>query len=501
METSNWHLRAKVTDFSAYSVIDGKNSCSIGQKSVNKYSPRDGSLLYKIPFGKTEHASEAVKIARESFRDKRWRGSSLHHRKAIIRKLANLVEVNQETFALYECLDTGKPISQALGEVIEASAILRDAADGADKLFSPYFADGNYCAYQLRKPLGVVGAIVSWNYPLVLAALKIGPALIMGNSLVLKPSECASLSAGYLATLALEAGVPPGVFNVVQGAGHVVGSTLAKHPDVDLLSFTGSSKIGKQIQMAAGQSNMKRLLLECGGKSPYLVFDDCPEDLDAIATDIVSMAFHNQSANCIAGTRLVIQDSIKEELLSKVIEQAASKIPQDPLDPDTTFGAIINEAHMNKVLAFIENGKRQGAHVVHGGSRVMVKAPEACETGFYIEPTIFDHVDPQQSLAREEIFGPVLSVFTFNDEAKAIELANSSSFGLAAYLATENAGRAHRLSQEINAGLIMVVATSEPSDSYHEIGKEGLRESGFGIEGGLQGLNSYSAAVAVHQWS
>ena len=501
MTTIDWHQRAKGADLSIYNMIDGKQMALTSGDIIDKYAPRDGSLLYQLPVGSPAEMEQAVASAKQAYQDKRWRGLPLHQRQDALRKLADLMDTHQDTFALYECLDAGKPITQALGEVSVASGMLREAVDGADKLFSPYTADGAYCAYQLRKPVGVVGAIIPWNYPLMSAALKIGPALVMGNSLVIKPSEYTSLSAVYLSTLALDAGVPPGVLNVVHGIGQTVGATLAHHRDVDLLSFTGSSIIGKQIQIAAGQSNMKRLLLECGGKSPYLIFDDCPSDLDMLAEDIVFAAFRNQSQNCTAGSRLLIQDSIKEKLLPKVIEQAAKFVPQDPLNPDTTFGAMIHEAHMEKVLAYIEYGSKEGATLVAGGKRVHVNTGNAKNEGFYIEPTIFDNVNPKQKIAQEEIFGPVLSVMTFSTEEEAIALANDSCYGLAAFVATENMGRAQRLSQDINAGSVMFTSSSTPIACYRELGKEGHRESGFGAEGGLLGLASYSLNTSVHQWT
>ena len=500
MTSIDWCQRAADTKFCVQNFINGHYINGSNDITIDKVSPRDGSLLYQFSAGTPEDMAEGIKYARQAYQDKRWRGLSIYQRKTVLLTLANLVEVHQETFALYESLDAGKPITAAIEEVMHASEMLREAAEGADKLFSPYLADGTYCAYQLRKPVGVVGAIVSWNYPLIVAALKVGPALIMGNSLVLKPSELTSLSASFLAALALEAGVPPGVFNVVNGAGNIVGSTLAHHMDVDLLSFTGSSAIGKQMQIAAGKSNMKRLLLECGGKAPYLVFDDCPDNLDVIATDIVAMAFNNNGANCLANTRLLVQAGIKDTLLSKVIEQATLLVPQDPLNQNTKFGALISEAHMNKVLDYIDNGEQQGAKLIQGGKRVHVDTSYFGSKGFYIEPTIFDQVNPRQEIACDEIFGPVLSVLSFDDEKEAIELANKVRFGLAAYVATENMCRAHRLCQSINAGLVMVTGTSEPSESYNEIGKEGFLESGFGLEGGLLGLASYSVSTAVHQW-
>ena len=501
MTTIDWHQRAKNADLTIHHIIEGEHIEPTPGETIQKYAPRDGSLLYPLSVGTTADMERAIASAKQAHKDKRWRGLPLHQRQTALRKLADLMDAHQNTFALYECLDSGKPITQALGEVIQASGMLREAAEGADKLFSAYTADGAYCAYQLRKPVGVVGAIIPWNYPLVIAALKIGPALIMGNSLVLKPSEYTSLSAAYLGTLALEAGIPPGVLNVVHGIGQTVGATLAHHPDVDLLSFTGSSATGKQIQIAAGQSNMKRLLLECGGKSPYLIFDDCPTDLDMLAADIVATGLQNQSQNCMASSRLLVQDSIKEKLLPKLIEQAAQFVPQDPLDPNTIFGAMIHEAHMNKVLAYIDSGEKEGATRIAGGKRVHVDTGNVDSEGFYIEPTIFDDVNPQQKIAQEEIFGPVLSVLTFNTEQEAIELANNTSYGLAAYVATENMGRAQRLSQDLNAGTIMFTSSSTPAPCFRELGKEGHRESGFGIEGGLLGLTSYSLSTSVHQWT
>ena len=501
MTSIDWHQRAKEADLTIRHLIDGEQVELTPGDAILKYAPRDGSLLYQLSKDAPVEMERAIASARQAYQDKRWRSFPLHQRQAALRKLADLVDAHQETFALYESLDAGKPITQALGEVTMASGMLREAADGADKLFSAYAADGAYCAYQLRKPIGVVGAIIPWNYPLVIAALKIGPALIMGNSLVLKPSEYTSLSAAYLAALAVEAGIPPGVLNVVHGVGQTVGATLAHHRDVDLLSFTGSSATGKQMQIAAGQSNMKRLLLECGGKSPYIIFDDCPADLDMLAADIVGTAFQNQSQNCMAGSRLLVQDSIKEKLLPKVIEQAAQLIPQDPLDSNSTFGAMIHEAHMNKVLAYIDSGEKEGATRIIGGKRVYVDTDAEDSEGFYIEPTIFDNVNSQQKIAREEIFGPVLSVLTFNTEQEAIALANDTCYGLAAYVATENMGRAQRLSQDINAGTVMFMSTSTPVECLRELGKEGHRESGFGNEGGLLGLASYSLSTSVHQWT
>lgn len=490
MTDINWQERAKKVDFHIRNFINGQYSETRGKDTLSKNSPRDGNLLYEFGSGETEVTNQAVANSKEAFADGRWSRISVHQRKAVLYKLAELIEEHKEEFALMECLDVGKPITNAMMEDVPgAVSAIRYSAEAADKLFSSACADGPApnLSYQLRKPVGVVAGIIGWNYPLVLAASKVGPALATGNTLILKPSEFTSLSASRLAELAIEAGVPPGVFNVVHGSGQTTGATLAHHPDVRLLSFTGSTATGKQMMIAAGQSNMKRLMLECGGKSPYIVFDDCPDNLDLLAQDVVATAFHNQSALCVAGTRLLLQESIKDKFLDKVLEYTSNLVPQDPLNPATTFGAIINEAHMNKILAYINSGKEEGAKLLIGGNQIKLDIG-----GYYIEPTVFDAVKPEQKISQEEIFGPVLSVFTFNNEKEAIQLANHTSFGLAAYAATENLGRAQRLAQKIDAGIISIAGTATPSPGNVELGMEAHKGSGFGAEGGLAGLASYT---------
>ena len=503
MTTVDWHKRAGALDLKIANFIEGEYQATQPQTSTDnpgipKLSPRDGRLLYTLCEGTDAEVNHAVASAKSAFDDGRWRHRPVRERKAVLQKLAELIAEHREEFALYESLDVGKPIAKSLQQDIpSAMGSLRNSAEGAIRLLSPSTLDGSTLSYQLRSPVGVVAAIIGWNFPLVLAAGKIGPALAMGNSLVLKPSEFSALSANRLAALALEAGVPPGVLNVVHGAGHTVGAALAHHPDVRLLTFTGSSATGRKMMIAAGQSNMKRLMLECGGKSPYLVFDDCPDDLDALAADIVAKAFPNQGALCVAGSRLLVQDSIKAKLLPKILEHTARIKPQDPLNPDSTFGAIINEAHLNKILAYIDSGKQEGATLICGGRRREVDINGSESAGYYLEPTIFDNVDPQQKIAREEIFGPVLSVFSFRDEAEAIALANDTCFGLAAYAATQHLSRSHRLVRDLNAGIVVIKGSSGPSTGAASMGVEGHRESGFGFEGGLDGLASYTVSTAA----
>ena len=495
----DWRERTANFNVRIQNVIDGQLAESREGAVVNKRAPRSGEILYEMREGCSDDANAAVASAKATFDDMRWRSKPLADRQAALLKLAELIESHTEEFALYDSLEVGKPISHALGEVSQAAGTLRECAHFADKFYAPYLSDGSYSAHVRRKPIGVVAAIIGWNYPLIMAAHKVGPALIMGNSLVLKPSENTVLSASRMAELALEAGIPEGVFNVVLGIGQTVGARLAEHDDVDLLSFTGSSETGKAAMIAAGQSNMKRLMLECGGKSPYLLFDDCSEYIDAIAADVVFTAFQNQSANCMAGSRLLVQEGIADVVLEKVVAETNAYVPGDPLDPETNFGAIMNEAHLNKVLGYVDRGQTDGASLVCGGMRTRVET-ESGDKGYYMTPAILNGVSPDSVLAQEEIFGPVLSVMTFENEAEAIHLANNSRFGLAAYVATSNIGRAQRLSEELRAGSFYLTATGAPFGAYHEISREGHRQSGFGAEYGFPGLASYCVSTTVHQW-
>lgn len=492
--TQSWQQRAEAADLHVRNFIEGEYTDCVGDKVISKHSARNGQLLYQFGEGNGSEVEAAVASARAAFDDGRWRSLPVATRKAALQKLADLVEAHKEEFALYECLDVGKPIANALNDdVYRAVHSLRSAAEGIDKLLSPSGSDGFNLSYRLRKPVGVVAGICAWNYPLAIAASKLGPALITGNSVILKPSEFSPLSTGLLAELAVEAGIPPGVCNVVNGTGAIIGDCLARHDQVDLISFTGGTATGKRLMSAAGQSNMKRLILECGGKSPYLVFDDHPGDLDFIGADIVGTAFPNQGALCVAGTRLLVQKSIKDELIERVIEHTKKITPKDPLDPEATFGALINKEHMNHVLDYIESGKQDGATLLFGGEPVNVESG-----GYYVEPTVFDNVSCNHRIANEEIFGPVLSILEFADEEEAIKIANSTPFGLAAYVATTDLSRAQKISHGLNAGVIIVTGTSKLSGGFSDIGVEGHRQSGFGYEGGADGLAAYTISSAVH---
>lgn len=490
----DWVARSRSLDLQVHNFVDGRRETTTGGKTLEKYSPRDGRLLCRFHAGALPVADRAVRAARSAFEDGRWSNMSLAARKKILYKLASLIDDNRNEFALLESLDVGKPIRAARDfDVPTAAALVRFNAESADKLLSKVYAsDPTNHSYQLRRPFGVIAAIIGWNFPLVLAAGKLAPVLATGNSLVLKPSEITSLSATRLAELAQEAGVPDGVLNVVNGDS-TVGDALARHADVDLITFTGSTQTGKKLLVAAGQSNMKRVILECGGKAPSIVFEDGP-DLESIASAIVERAFWNQGEVCTASSRVLVQDSVKAELLELVIKKTTALIPGDPLDPATNFGAVVSRDHECKIRGYIETGKLEGATAVYQST---AQAP--VEGGFYVPPVIFDDVYPEHKIAREEIFGPVLSVLTFSTEKEAIRIANDTSYGLSAVLWTRDLGRAHRLTRRLNVGWVVVNATGKPSGGLPEgvLSVGGQKESGIGVEGGVEGMESYMTQTAV----
>jgi acyl-CoA reductase-like NAD-dependent aldehyde dehydrogenase len=490
----DWVARAERLALQVRNVIGAQSTSVGGHDAIRKLSPRNGQLLYQFGSGSQLDVEAAVASARRAFSDGRWSKLPSERRSEVLNTLAGLLAANAEEFALLESLDTGKPISDALEfDVPHAVATLRFGAAAGDKLASQvYGVDANSLSFQSRRPLGVVAGVIGWNFPLVLATEKIGPALATGNSLVLKPSELTSLSAGRLAELALQAGVPEGVLNVIHGGGSV-GAGLARHGDVDMITFTGSSRTGKALLIASGESNMKRLMLECGGKAPNIVFDDAP-DLAAVADAVIARAFWNQGQVCTASSRLLVHADIKDELLGLVIERASVLAPGDPLEVDTRFGALVSAGHKDKVLGYIADGEREGARLIY---RSTASAP--LSGGYYVAPVIFDNVTASQKIAQEEIFGPVLSVLTFRDEDEALAIANGTMYGLSAILWTKDLPRAHRVSQKIDAGWIVVNATGRPNGGPGPgtLSIGGQKQSGLGTEGGLDGLRSYTRESAI----
>jgi acyl-CoA reductase-like NAD-dependent aldehyde dehydrogenase len=406
--------------------------------------------------------------------------------------LADLIVEKKAELALLDCLEMGKPISAALADA-EAFAPrrLRSWAGLADKLVgaSEPLSSGAL-TFNTYEPRGVVGAITPWNFPTVNAVFKFGPALAAGNTVVLKPSELSPSSALKLAELALEAGVPEGVLNVVPGLGSTVGTALALHPDVNLLSFTGSTATGRNIMELSGRSNGKPLLLECGGKSPQVVFDDV-DDLDAVAEATVQSVLRNQGQVCSARTRLIAHSKVIDALLAKVISRAREYKPGDPLDESTTFGPLASPGQRDRVKAYIERGLQAGA-------RAVLKGPIQEKGGCYVWPTIFDRVDSTMSIVREEIFGPVLCVQSFETEEEAIVLANGTDYGLEATVWTRDMGVGRRCAHAIKAGEVYIhTSGNEGPDSGCVLSREPQKCSGFGAESGIEGLKSYSTLKLV----
>jgi acyl-CoA reductase-like NAD-dependent aldehyde dehydrogenase len=488
----DWVSRSRELTLGVRNFIGGRWQSQERGDSIRKYGPRDGALLYGFRSGDGRDVEEAVQTARRAFDDGRWSKLPLQRRKDALYKLAALIEQHREELALFECLDVGKPIADALNiDVPMAVAAIKYSSEAADKLYGKVFGvDRSSLSYELRRPMGVVAGIVGWNFPLVLATSKIGPALATGNSLVLKPSELTSLSAARVAELAVEAGVPEGVLNVIHGDG-AIGGALALHNDVDLVTFTGSSQTGKRLLIAAGESNMKRLILECGGKAPNIVFDDSPK-LESIADALVWRMFWNQGQVCTASSRLLVQEGVKDELLPIIIKKCAALGMGDPLSAQTKFAAVVSQGHQDKVRSYIESGRKEGARTAYHSD---AKSPY--EGGFYVPPVIFDQVSPRQRIAQEEIFGPVVSVIGFRDEEEAIKIANSTIYGLSAILWTRDMGRAHRMTQRIDAGWIVVNATGEPVGGAEGITTGGHKQSGIGVEGGVEGLEAFMSKTAV----
>jgi len=483
-DTQDWHARAAALELRGQAYIDGAYCDAAGGMTFEAISPIDGRRLAQVAACGQADVDRAVEAARRAFEAGAWAGLPPRERKARLQRLAALIGEHAGELALIETLDMGKPIRDALAfDLPETAHCYAWYAEAIDKVYDEIAPTGpSALATITREPLGVVAAVVPWNYPLLMAAWKVAPALAAGNSVILKPAEQSSLSAIRLAGLAQDAGIPPGVFNVVPGLGAEAGQALGLHPDVDCIAFTGSTATGKRFMRYSGESNLKRVWLECGGKSPHIVFEDCP-DLDRAALVAALAIFSNQGEVCIAGSRLYVQDGIYETFMEKVAQHAARLRPGDPLDPATAMGAMVDERQMRGVLARIEAGQAEGARLRLGGRQVRAESG-----GFYIEPTIFDCPAQDSALVREEIFGPVLAAQRFATEDEAIALANDSAYGLGAGLWTANLGRAHRLSRRLKAGLVWVNCYAD-GDITVPFG--GVKQSGFGRDKSLHALDKY----------
>jgi gamma-glutamyl-gamma-aminobutyraldehyde dehydrogenase/4-guanidinobutyraldehyde dehydrogenase/NAD-dependent aldehyde dehydrogenase len=484
-DAAQWHLRAAALKLEGMALIGGRRVPAVSGGTFECMSPIDWRRLATIASGDIADIDAAVKAARAAFENGTWSRESPAARKRVLLKFADLVAAHAEELALIETLDMGKPIRDALLIDVPATVrTLRWYAEAIDKIYDEVAPTGpDALALITREPVGVVGVIVPWNYPMLMAAWKIAPILAAGNTLVLKPSEKSPLSALRLADLALEAGIPPGVFNVVPGFGPTAGKALSLHLDVDCIAFTGSTFVGKKVMQCAAVSNLKRVSLECGGKSPNIVLADYP-DLERVAAAAAAAIFSNQGEMCSAGSRLLVQESIREPLLERVAALGRAIPPADPLDPSTRTGALVDEIQTQRVLDYIESGRSEGARLALGGQRVHKESG-----GCYVEPTIFDGVRPAMRIAREEIFGPVLSVIGFGDLEEAIRIGNDTSYGLAAAVWTRDITQAHRAARALRAGVVYVNCY-DADDITVPFG--GFRQSGIGRDKSLHAFDKYT---------
>ncbi|WP_213662137.1 aldehyde dehydrogenase [Stutzerimonas stutzeri] len=487
---ADWQQRARDLRIEGRAFIQGEYTAAADGAQFDCISPIDGRLLAQVASCAQADAERAVTSARAAFDAGVWARLAPAKRKAVMIRFAELLEAHAEELALLETLDMGKPIGDSLAvDIPGAARALRWSGEAIDKVYDEVApTPHDQLGLVTREPVGVVAAIVPWNFPLMMACWKLGPALATGNSVVLKPSEKSPLTAIRIARLAIEAGIPAGVLNVLPGYGHTVGKALALHMDVDTLVFTGSTRVAKQLMIYAGESNMKRVWLEAGGKSPNIVFADAP-DLQAAAQAAAGAIAFNQGEVCTAGSRLLVERSIKERFLPLVVEALKAWKPGNPLDPATNVGALVDTQQLNTVLGYIEAGRAAGAQVLLGGQRTLEETG-----GLYVEPTIFDGVGNAMKIAQEEIFGPVLSVITFDSAEEALAIANDTPYGLAAAVWTADLSKAHRTARALRAGSVWV-NQYDGGDMTAPFG--GFKQSGNGRDKSLHAFDKYTELKAT----
>ena len=484
-DLKSWQRLAEDQRLIDTACIDGKRHPARSGETFAVINPATNTLLANVSACSDVDIDLAVRAARHSFENGPWPRMQPRARKAILLRLSELILAHREELALLDSLSMGKPVMDAYSiDVPGAAQVFAWYAESLDKLYDQVAPTGpGTLATITRVPLGVIAAVVPWNFPLDMAAWKLAPALAAGNSVILKPAEQSPFSALRLAQLALEAGVPEGVFNVVTGLGEHAGRALGLHPDVDALAFTGSTQVGKYFMQYAAQSNLKQVWLECGGKSPNLVFADC-QDLDLAAEKAAFGIFFNQGEVCSANSRLLVQRSIHDEFVERMIEKAQHWQPGDPLDPSSKMGAIVDSTQAARVMDYIADAGASGARLVAGGDRVMING-----SNNFIQPTLFTHVTPDMRLSREEVFGPVLAITAFDDEDQAVQMANDHIYGLAASVWSDDLNRAHRVASRLNAGTVSV-NTVDALDVTVPFG--GGKQSGFGRDLSLHSFDKYT---------
>jgi len=466
--------------------IGGRWVESAGGKTFATHDPATGDLLATVAEANAEDVDRAVAAARKSFDRGTWRELPPAERAKVLWKIGDMIEERATELAQLETLDNGMPINDALlFHAPLAAATFRYYAgwvtklDGATQQVS---FPGQYLSYTLREPVGVVGQIIPWNFPLLMAAWKLAPALACGNSVVLKPSEETPLSALRLAELMQEADIPDGVVNVIPGFGEVAGARLAAHPDVDKIAFTGSTDVGKLIAKASADSNLKRVSLELGGKSPNIVFADA--DITKAASGAFLGIFFNQGQVCSAGSRLFVQETIYDQTLDELLKTVADTRIGPGIDPVNQMGPLVSRTQMERVLGYIRTGTQEGARLMVGGDR-----PQGLDRGYFVKPTVFADVDGKMRIAREEIFGPVVAAIPFSDEDDLVAKANSTIYGLVAGVWTRDVARAHRVAHALKAGTVYV-------NCYHVVDAVtpwgGYKQSGWGRELGPYALDLYT---------
>jgi gamma-glutamyl-gamma-aminobutyraldehyde dehydrogenase/4-guanidinobutyraldehyde dehydrogenase/NAD-dependent aldehyde dehydrogenase len=485
MSLDSWHQHAAQLTIDGRALIGGERVDARSGQRFDCISPIDGRKLAEVARCLDADVDAAVASARAAFEDRRWAGKAPAERKRVLVRFADLMLEHRDELALLETLDMGKPIRYSRSVDVQlAQNCIRWYGEATDKIYDQVApSPQDSLALITREPVGVVAAIIPWNYPMLMAAWKLGPALAAGNSVVLKPSEKAPLSSLRLAELAMEAGLPAGVFNVVPGFGDEAGRALGLHMDVDCISFTGSTRVGKQVLQMAGQSNLKRAWTELGGKSANIVCADCP-DLDAAVASAIGSIYFNQGESCNAPSRLFVEASIKDAFLDKALALVPGFAPGDPLDESTVMGAIVDAVQMKTVLGYIESGKEAGARLLAGGAQARQGTG-----GLYIEPTLFDNVTGSMRIAREEIFGPVLSVLTFTDLDDAVRQANSTPYGLAAAVWTADIGKAIRTSRALRAGTVHV---NQYDNDDITVPFGGYKQSGNGRDKSLHAFDKYT---------